>query len=566
MKKFFALILLLIALVVLVLLSVNAPKKNISKTGNYSSESPIIIVPHFDTFKSKRQELLFELGGQYNPKKIVLLSVNHFALGKSDVITTDRQWDFKDVGVKVDKAGYSKIISGGIASGEENPFLSEHGIKNVLPDVALAFPEAEILPIIVKDTIKSEAIDKIFQEIESSLPGYMPIFSIDFSHYNPSSMAEIHDAYSIASLSNLDAEKAFLAETDSPQLMKIAVLWAQKSGREKFNLFYNSNSGKENKNLDVETTSVMIGYFLPGEKKTDDTSTFVFAGDVMLDRLVYHKFKDKELSRVFSKIGQRLFRGVDLSLANLEGPISDSSIDDNIAVDNLVFNFPPETPSALKYLNLNAVSLANNHTLNNGKSGLDNTLKVLDKASIKSVGRPAEIGDESILKIEAPIPISVIALNATSESVELDKLIEQEDELGRFVIVYPHWGAEYIAIHSNIQSKLASKWSEAGADLIIGSHPHVVQDLQMFEDTPTIYSLGNFVFDQGFSKATQQGLVIGGIITKESIKISFFPTEIENCQPRLMGRDGKSEIFAKLISTNSGYKLINSDTIEITRK
>src|SRR3989344_2103176 len=102
------------------------------------------------------------------------------------------------------------------------------------------------------------------------------------------------------------------------------------------------------------------------------------------------------LSRVFEKIGERAFWGVDAGIINLEGPISRTSIPDDYASKNLIFNFPPQAIEALKFLRVNAVSLANNHTANQGKQGLADTRNLLEEAGIKSIGGP---GDRDIPKV-----------------------------------------------------------------------------------------------------------------------------------------------------------------------
>lgn len=531
------------------------------KNDNY----PVVIVPHFDSFKKERRELLSTLRGKASPKKIVLFSVNHFALGQRDILTTNRVWDFKDVNVKTDSEGYQKLIKNPSVLGDDTPFFSEHGVKNVLPDLAEFFPKAEILPVIARDDISQEETEKIFNDIYDSIGDYMAIFSIDFSHYCPNSMAQIHDAHSISALKNLDENKAYLSETDSPQLMKMALMWAKKRQNEKFNLVFNSNSGLINSNDENETTSVVIGYFSPGDRDNDKTATMIFAGDVMLDRYVNHTFKDEGIKNAFLKIGPRLFRGADLSIVNLEGPISSKPIDDDTASDNLNFNFPPDTPEALKYLDLNSVSLANNHSLNGGEEGLQNTIKVLGDQQISVIGRPDNQGD-LVRRLSSSLPISVLPVNELSNKADISDKIREEKTAGRFVVVYAHWGSEYADTHSTLQENAAKQWRESGADLVVGAHPHVIEDLSLIDKMPVVYSLGNFVFDQNFSRGTREGLVVGAVATDESIKISFFPVEIVGQAPRLIRGERRKEILTKLMgSSGSGYQVINCDTIQIDR-
>ena len=124
---------------------------------------------------------------------------------------------------------------------------------------------------------------------------------------------------------------------------------------------------------------------------------------------------------------------------------------------------------------------------------------------------------QSVLRKEAgQIKVSIIVVNALNGTDGVNELVKQEKAESRLVIIFPHWGNEYQTTHSSNQEKLAKEWIGAGADLIIGSHPHVVQDAQIIDKKLVIYSLGNFVFDQYFSDETQTGLIVGGKITKEN--------------------------------------------------
>ena len=101
-------------------------------------------------------------------------------------------------------------------------------------------------------------------------------------------------------------------------------------------------------------------------------------------------------------------------------------------------------------------------------------------------------------------------------------------------MVYPHWGVEYSSVHNYIQENLAHGWIDAGADLVVGAHPHVVQDIEIYKDVPIFYSLGNFVFDQMFSKETQEGLAVKLIITEEQISAELMPFASEKMKPKFL--------------------------------
>jgi len=269
----------------------------------------------------------------------------------------------------------------------------------------------------------------------------------------------------------------------------------------------------------------------------------------MFDRNVWHHYKDKGIEQVFSGLGADFFADYDLSLINLEGPISSVPINDDWQSGSMSFNFPPTTITALKYVGVKAVSLANNHTSNAGEIGFANTKKVLSESGINYFGRQSGfLPTEDVLRIDAKIPLSVIAVDALAgyDQELLIQTINMEKTADRFVIIIPHWGTEYQSVHNSNQESLAKKWIVAGAELIVGSHPHVVEDYQLLNGVPVIYSLGNLVFDQYFSEETQEGLIIKGEINEEAIKIEFLPVIEKVSIPCLATGDRKAGILKTL--------------------
>jgi len=305
----------------------------------------------------------------------------------------------------------------------------------------------------------------------------------------------------------------------------------------------------------------------PKQAEPPRTTTFIFGGDIMLDRYVNHTFKDTPdgSATAFSKLDPNLFADQDIRLANLEGPISAEPIDDNITANNLVFSFPPDTPAALQKLNVTAVSLANNHTSNKGLTGLTNTREVLTSAGIQPIGQQIGFDEDNVWRSPAGgIPTTIIAIDTLEEydSASLNAEIASEKAAGQTVIMLPHWGYEYQTTHSAGQRALAVEWINAGAALIIGGHPHVVQDAEVINGVPVIYSLGNFVFDQFFSEETQQGMLVGGTLTKDSITLTFYPISLKKMTPQLLDGDTKTTLLERV-----GANLPNfiTDTATIPR-
>lgn len=309
------------------------------------------------------------------------------------------------------------------------------------------------------------------------------------------------------------------------------------------------NINSQNKTAKEKSETVGALPNIPAAQlKPPAPTTFSFAGDLMFDRLVNHRFLGDKIFEIFANFDRSLLN-TDLSVANLEGPISNQPINDDPNPSNLNFLFPPKTAEVLKYINLDAVSLANNHTLNAGETGLTTTKEMLSSQGVDYFGLPDRIDSSSTYHSKTnTVQVSVIAVNTlnTFEATAVIDLISNEKKAGYFVIVFPHWSAEYQTKHSTIQEKLATDWIQAGADLIIGSHPHVIQDAQRINGVPVFYSLGNFVFDQTFSVPTQRGLILTGQITTEHLDITPNLIKIVNLKPTIATTNETTELARQL--------------------
>lgn len=246
------------------------------------------------------------------------------------------------------------------------------------------------------------------------------------------------------------------------------------------------------------------------EAVSSQSVTMAFFGDMMLDRNVYGIVKKKgNYFYPFEKISS-FFNDYDFTIANLEGPVTDNQSVAN-GVDRMVFTFSPRYLPALKEY-FEVLNLANNHTLNFSAKGLSVTRDYLDENGIKYFGDPSnaegwmgQVVEKNGLKV-ALIGYHALYKQAPEKVVEEIKKVRNEAD---FIIVYPHWGIEYARTPSKPQENEAHMFIDAGADLIIGSHPHVVQTIEEYEGKYIFYSLGNFIFDQYFSEETQEGLSVG---------------------------------------------------------
>lgn len=254
----------------------------------------------------------------------------------------------------------------------------------------------------------------------------------------------------------------------------------------------------------------------------------VFVGDIMLDRAVAERAKTNGFEALFENITS-VFNEADIIIGNLEGTITEN---DSISSKNnsiLRFTFGTTTASFLKDLGFTGVSLANNHALDFGGLGFEDTVKFLTNVGIFSFGSPRNDGKPSatIKRGEEDICFvgyhSLFVEDVTPINVEIKKIKPNCD----FLVVVAHWGAEYQDEENESQQREGRGFIDAGADLIIGGHPHVIQPVEIYKGKPIFYSLGNFMFDQDFSVATKQGLAIRMTLSKDSENYHLIPVQIE---------------------------------------
>lgn len=531
----------------------SAPPPEASPSPSAASAKKIsaLIVPHHDLVKDQRATLFDEAAALIPaPRTVILLSPNHYESGRADIQTSNQTWDLSTGQISPDLPVLDALVAQNVAAKEPGSFTNEHGIKLILPDIKSHFPEAQIVPIIFKMDTPAAKLTALEEALEKNCADCLAIASVDFSHYQPATLANLHDGLTERALANLDTDALLAkAEVDSPPALAFLTLWAKSHGTEKFVLKDHTNSGVIANNPDIETTTHLFGWYEAGERTRPAQSvSFLFGGDMMFGRMIAHTFLAGGLEKSLDQLGNRVFWGTDAGIVNLEGPVSPTRVPDDIRPNNLVFNFPPQTTRALTYLKVNAASQANNHSANAGAQGLANTREVLKAADIQPIGGPgdADIDQVGVFKGEG-MTLYVIGVHTLASVPDLKPLITRlKAEPSSRVIVFPHWGVEYVYKHTGGQESQAHAWIDAGADLVIGAHPHVIEDSELYKGRPIIYSMGNLLFDQTFSKETQQGLLIGGEFTPDGLRLFALPQQSTGLKPALLRGSEKEKILSKL--------------------
>lgn len=231
----------------------------------------------------------------------------------------------------------------------------------------------------------------------------------------------------------------------------------------------------------------------------------VAVGDIMLDRTVGKRIRANGTKSILEKVRART-RAPYLSFANLECPLSKTGPHDPA---NCCFRADPETVDVLTDGGFDVVALANNHSLNAGREGVLNTLDTLDDNNIAYVGaaREKERSWEPVIFHVDGVKVGFLAY--TDLSFDHGSYCKYSDDPAKclyqirrtkdrcdLLFVSVHWGEEYQGPRSDRQRKTALAMVDAGADCILGHHPHTLQGIGTYKGKPILYSMGNFVFDQ----------------------------------------------------------------------
>lgn len=275
-----------------------------------------------------------------------------------------------------------------------------------------------------------------------------------------------------------------------------------------------------------------------------ESVSIVFVGDMMFDRYIRQKSEQNQGYDFVLADVKGMLQSANLVVGNLEGPITDfESISRGTepgVPQNYIFTFAPEIIPTLIANNIKLVNLGNNHILNFGEQGLAQTFSYLNQAGIEHFGHVDSNNDdcknEMLVKEINGIKLLFVNYNqfiTTDFEVLLQAILDQKQETrADVVILYTHWGNEYASQAGAVIQEQAHRFIDSGVDVIIGSHPHVIQQKETYQGKTIYYSLGNFVFDQYFNQEVRQGLVVKMDVEKQisdgdSPQVSFSFAEQE---------------------------------------
>lgn len=304
--------------------------------------------------------------------------------------------------------------------------------------------------------------------------------------------------------------------------------------------------------------------------------TMTFAGDILFDNnyaIMGALGSGGDISQgIASEVLERMW-GADIMMLNNEFAYSNRGTP--IEEKQFTFRAKPETVSYLTDMGVDIVSLANNHAYDYGAEALNDTLDVLREEGIPYVGAGRDISEarKPVYYIVGDLKIAFVSATQierldtpdTKEATDTspgvfrcwngDKLLETVREAAAnsdFVVVYVHWGTENVAELDWAQLKQAPELVGAGADLVIGDHPHCLQSIGVIGGVPIIYSLGNFWFN---SKTLDTGMVEVVIDQTGIVSYQFIPCLQSGCRTTLLQGTEKERVLSYMRGISEGVQI-----------
>ncbi|MDF2872668.1 MAG: hypothetical protein K0R05_4243 [Anaerocolumna sp.] len=294
--------------------------------------------------------------------------------------------------------------------------------------------------------------------------------------------------------------------------------------------------------------------------------TMLFTGDIYLSDVVVNAYKGKGIEAVVEKNLLSEMQGADITMSNQEFAFSTGG---TAAEDKqYTFRVNPDYITSFQDMGIDIVTLANNHTMDFGLTALEDSFNTLKGAGIEYVGAGRNLSDarkihysesqgKTIAFLAASRVIPVYEWNATESKAGLlttyDPTLLLEDiktakDNSDYVVVYLHWGIERAELPKDYQRSLAKQYIDAGADLVIGSHPHVLQGLEYYKGKPIVYSLGNYIFYSNIQRTAVLKITLDEDL---NTKLQLLPAKAENAMTKLLSDTAEISEFYKYMQSIS---------------
>lgn len=298
----------------------------------------------------------------------------------------------------------------------------------------------------------------------------------------------------------------------------------------------------------------------------------LFAGDVYLSDHVLEAYDAAGgIDGVLSQGYQAEIRAADYFVTNEEFPFSTRGTP---APDKqFTFRVHPEKVKLMQEMGIDLVTLANNHALDYGRDAMLDTIDTLDHVGIRHVGAGknlAEARKPAIVELNGRTFAFIGATRVYPEAdwaagtdsagmfssydggAALAEEVKAAKQQVDYVIAYVHWGIEREEMPNEVQKSIAHRLVDAGADLVVGAHPHVLQGLEYYQGVPIAYSLGNFVFGSSIPSTA----LLQADVDDEGIRLRLIPgTSAAGYTRKLDDAEKIAAFYEKMSGLSSGVKI-----------
>lgn len=514
------------------------------------------ILPHHLVFPEYIAEYFERLKKTQDVNTFVVIGPNHFGFGAESICVSKYGFATPYGNLEPDFEIVDSLIADGGVEWDEKCFADEHSVSSLTSFIKKSFPQAKIVAVVLKNQVSEKKLDELVGSLDGLLGASdFVLASIDFSHYMIQNVADFHDDTTRSVIENFDFDGIDQLEIDSKPTLYAVMKYSEICGLTRANILRHTNNAEKmnGREFVAETTSHFYVSFDGQESEASRDLTILALGDVMLGRYVRTLMDaagdNNYPFNLIKGTENRFFQGADVIFGNLEGPVFGQGYRSGTS---LTFGFHEDTAPLLKEYGFNIMSVANNHTMNQRAEGLEATYLNLAMNDISACGSPVNSSDHVVYKTFGDKNAAFVCFNDIETRFDSDaavSLIEVLNPTVDYVVVSIHWGIEYQHAPSEAKQIVpAHRFVDAGADLVIGGHPHVVQPFEIYNGVPIIYSLGNFIFDQYWSYDTQEELAMGIVLGDENIKLYLFPILSKKSQPYLMDYEERQRFYDRFLS------------------
>ncbi len=299
------------------------------------------------------------------------------------------------------------------------------------------------------------------------------------------------------------------------------------------------------------------------------TTSIVFTGDIGFDRYMNRKWEDDAL---LSPAVLNFFHTADHVCANVEGALI--SADDDGSRGVFFHSMNPAATSVLQKMGADIWSIGNNHTMDAGRDGIISTRKIAEDMGAMTIGAGLNLLEASApIYLEEAGGIGMFGVSYMAECIPathtdagifrwddmelIARRIAEVKESCRWCVVVAHGGEEFAAMPNPYTRDRYIKYLELGADVVVGHHPHVPENYELFDNGKAIfYSLGNFIFDTDYQRAhpyTECGVLLKLIFTPDKLEFEALGTKVDRTTERIV-EASLPAIFTNIVARE--YRLL----------